>query len=262
MKLLRYKNQVLIVLTVLSITACSKGNSDSTNDLSAKIVVEGYVFANEPVEGIHISQVNASGSSELIPVTDAEVEIAQGGSQVQLIDSTGSSGTYSQNQSSNYLLPDTGDIQLRVVLAGNTYTSHVSFPSKLNGLNISNSQVNLISGNSTQTVATLSWYPVANATGYCIFIRNLSDNANPIIEANGQTSVFHKLIYNTSIDLKSTDFIYAGDYDIYVTAVNQEYASMYSNSDSNNLISGFSNIENGWGIFTAFNGMAVSVSVQ
>lgn len=253
---------IFLALAILLVTACAKDDTDDLNDLSTKIVVEGYVFANEPVDGIHISRVNASGSTRLIPMTDASVAISENGNQIQLMDTSGTSGIYTQAPSSNYILPDTGEIQLHVVAAGKTYTSNVSFPSKLTGLAITNTQINLISGNSTQTVASLTWNPVTNAAGYCIFLRNISENSLPAMDANMQTSVFHRVIYGTSLDLKSTDFTYTGTYDLYVTAINQEYAAMYSYTGSNYLTNGTSNIENGWGIFTAFNGMTVSVSVQ
>lgn len=253
---------VFLTLAVLFLTACVKKDTADSNDLSTKIVVEGYIFANEPVDGIHISRVNDTGSSVLIPVPDASVQLDQDGNQIQLVDTAGTSGIYTQDPSSSYILPDTGVMQLRVVSAGKTYTSNAHFPSKLSGLTISNSQINLVAGNSTQTVASLSWNPVANASGYCIFMRNISENSLPSMDANTKTSVFHRVVYGTSLDLKSTDFTLTGTYDLYVTAVNEEYASMYSYSGANNLINGTSNIENGWGIFTAFNGLAVSVTVQ
>ncbi len=253
---------IFLTLAVIFLMACAKDNTTDSNDLSTKIVVEGYIFANEPVDGIHISRVNSSGSSILVPVTDADVEIGQYGNQVQLSDTAGNSGIYSQDPAMVYLLPDTGVMQLQIISAGKTYTSTARFPSKLSGLSITNTQINLVAGNSTQTVASLTWNPVANASGYCIFMRNVSENSLPSPDANTQSSVFHRVVHGTSLDLKSTDFTITGTYDLYVTAVNEEYAAMYHYNGANNLITGASNIENGWGIFTAFNGMAVSVSVQ
>lgn len=260
--LTKLNKTISIALAFALVTACAKNDDGDVNDLSTKIVVEGYVFANEPLEGIHISRVSSSGNAKLIPVTNADVEIEQNGIRVQLTDSTGNSGIYTPETSANYYSVDTSKIKLHVLADKKSYISQAVFLPRITDLAITNSQINIIAGNSTQTVASLSWSPVPNAAGYCIFMRNLSENVLPIIDAKMESSAFHRILYSTSIDLKSTDFTNTGTYDLYVTAINQEYANIYESTDANYLINGTSNIENGWGIFTAFNGMAVSVSVQ
>ena len=139
------------------------------------------------------------------------------------------------------------------------------FPQQISGLEISNSYIGLLPEDISTTIATISWSPLAGAAGYCIFVRNTADYpALQISNAlyNSQQSHFSKINYETSINLKSTDFAYIGNYDIYVTAIGSEYWAMYNGYGLNNLISAPSNIENGWGVFTAFNGQAVSVTVQ
>src|SRR5690606_26877113 len=139
------------------------------------------------------------------------------------------------------------------------------FPPKISGLEISTTDIELLPGDGNTTVATISWNLIPGASGYCIFAR--SQAQYPVIQLNNtlydaQHSLFSKIHYENVINLKTTDFAYVGNYDIYVTAIGSEFMAMYNGYGLSNLITAPSNIENGWGVFTAFNGQSVSVTVH
>lgn len=257
-----------INLTILLALICALGIScqkeeEEANQLSSKILVEGYVFASEPVI-IRAASVNESGLSISSPATNAEVKLIQGNLEIPFAESDTVPGTYYQINPGT-LLVDTGLIKLSVKYKGHSHNSQTTFPPQISGLEISNTIIELLPEEINTTVATLNWSPLNGAAGYCIFLRN-TDNYPSLYTNNtlyiSQQSHFSRVNYETSINLKSTDFAYIGNYDIYVTAIGSEYMAMYNGYGLNNLISAPSNIDNGWGVFTAFNGQAVSVTVQ
>ena len=253
---------IFLALIFSLLLSCQKADEEA-NQLESKILVEGYVFANEPVV-IRVASVNENGLSVSTPAKNAEVKLIQGYLEIPFAESDTLPGTYYQINA-NTILADTGLIRLSVNYKGHMHNSQTIFPQQISGLEISNSYIELLPEEISTTIATLSWSPLAGAAGYCIFVRNTADY--PAIQTNNslyisQQSHFSKINYQTSINLKSTDFAYIGNYDIYVTAIGSEYWAMYNGYGLNNLISAPSNIENGWGVFTAFNGQAVSVTVQ
>lgn len=253
---------ILIALACAMLWSCQK-DEEEANRLDSKILVEGYVFANEPVV-IRAASVNENGLSVSSPARDASVTLTQGNVEIPFAESDSLPGVYYQIDT-NTLLADTGLIALSVSYKGNVHNSQTTFPPPIWGLEITTSDIELLPGDANATLATISWSQIDNATGYCIFLR--SEAAYPELQINnnlynGPESHFSKIIYENSVNLKSTDFAYIGNYNIYVTAIGSEYMAMYNGYGLNNLISAPSNIENGWGVFTAFNGQAVAVTVH
>lgn len=255
---------IIFLLSILFIsTSCSKDDGMIDDEISSKILVEGYVFANEPIN-IKVSALAVGGSQVSKPIDYADVRISQNGLEFVIPQIDTLPGSYHRPMPTP-ALSDTGLIKLEIRHSGNVYTSQTRFPAKISNLQISDSLIHVIPGNTVNTVATLTWNGVEDAFGYCLFIRNTNAYATPIANNNGYDSSsnpFAQVNGETTIALKSTDFKYTGTYDIYVTAVGSEYAMMYSGQGTNNLISAPSNIQNGWGVFTAFNGDAVTVTVE
>ncbi|NEN24801.1 DUF4249 family protein [Cryomorpha ignava] len=253
---------IFLVLIFSLLLSCEKAEEEA-NKLDSKILIECYVFANEPVI-IRAASVNENGHSVSSPAENAEVKLIQGNVEIPFAESDTLPGTYYQTNLTT-ILADTGLIKLSVNYKGHEHSSQATFPPQLSGLAISTADIELLPGEVNTTIATISWTPLGGAVGYCIFLRNVADY--PALQINNnlynsQQSHFSKIIYETSVNLKSADFAYIGDYDIYVTAIGSEYLAMYNGYGLNNLISAPSNIENGWGVFTAFNGQAVAVTVQ
>lgn len=250
-----------IVLFCSGLLGCQKSEDTDANELSKKILVEGYVFANEPVN-IKVASVDPGGLSLSHAARDAQVSLIQGDLEIQLVEHDTIPGHYIQ-QDPGVLLADTGLVKLIVGYGGNLHSSETVFPSQLTGLEISNSEIYIEPGIIEEVVTTLSWDPIPNAIGYCLFIRNLNESATPISYYTfSSQSPFSRINHSTTVDLKSNDFEYFGSYQIYVTAIGPEFQLMYSGSNNDNLMTAPSNIEDGWGVFTAFNGQSVTVTVQ
>ncbi len=260
---MRIKIPILLVIVFFLSISCSDDDKLISNDISSKILVEGYIFANEPIK-IKVSLLDVYGSSVSKPLGYAEVIITQNGSEFLIPQNDTLPGTY-QRPMPALTLNDTGLIKLEIRHDEKIYIAQTRFPSKISNLQISDSIIEINPGNTNNIVATLNFNGVADAYGYCLFIRNTNGYAMPVGNNGGyesSESPFAHVNSNTVIALKSADFKYTGTYDIYVTAVGSEYAMMYSGFGTNNLISAPSNIQNGWGVFTAFNGEAVTVTVQ
>lgn len=259
---MKINSSIFFVLAFTLFSSCQKGEED-VNQLESKILVQGYVFANEPVI-LRAASLNENGLSVSSPAENAQMALNQGNLQIPFVESDSIPGMYFQLDQS-ILLADTGIVLLSVNYKGHLHNSQTTFPPQISGLEISNTNIELLPEEINTTIATLSWSPLPDATGYCIFLRNMADY--PALQTNNtlyipQQSHFSRINFETSINLKSTDFAYIGNFDIYVTAIGSEYMAMYNGYGLNNLISAPSNIENGWGVFTAFNGQAVSVTVQ
>lgn len=251
---------LLYLVLIIGTMACTKNNPTENQYPSAKIVIEGYIYANEPVRDFRISRINSSGSSDLIPINNAEVFITQGINQIPLLPVYADSGIYAQADSLTYLLNDSDTVQLHVQVDDNTCSATVIFPEKITGLEISTTQIYASSANSTDTVATLTWNPIPNSVGYAIIIRNITSKYGPMNPGEQIESVFEHPVQSTAVYFLRSDFPFSGDFEIYVSAITPAYAEMYDRS-SNTVIETSNIIQNGWGIFTAFNGVSIPVSV-
>ena len=260
---MRIKFPILLLSVICILTSCSKDDTMSGNDISSKILVEGYIFANEPIE-IKVSSLDVYGSSVSKPLSYAQVIISQNGLELVIPHNDSLPGTY-ELSNPTLTASDSGLIKLEIRNDENIYIAQTRFPPKISNLQISDSIIEINPGSANSIVATLNFNGVPEAFGYCLFIRNRNGYAMPVGINGGyesSESPFSHVNSNTTIALRSSDFKYTGTYDIYVTAVGGEYAMMYSGIGTNNLIGAPSNIQNGWGVFTAFNGEAVTVTVQ
>ena len=245
------------------LTACADDEYNEENDLSKKLVVEAYVYANEPIDHVKISRVHDQGQAARVPLSTANVHVAQNGNEYQLIPHPQEAGLYIQEDTSITPAAE-GPLELKITHEGMTHISATEMPTQIQGLEISSQVVDVVPGDTSSVVATISWQSVENAPGYCIFIRNIGEDATPIsnyTENTGQNP-FVIVNHSTQVELKGAHFSHFGTYEIYVTAVNQEYIDVYSNPSETNLSTAPTNIQNGWGVFTAFNGQTLTFTVQ
>ena len=255
------KKQALFAFLLVIIIGCSKTETGDLDDPDTRILIEGYVYAGERVTNVRVSRIHSGGSHVPVKISDAEVMLNQGDFQMQLQADSANPGSYHQSPSVYYLLNDSQRVYLKAKVSGRLYTASVTFPEKITGLEISDTLLYPLPGVAGDTLAYLSWNPVGGAATYCIFIRNISAHYGPLSQVSGYTSVFHRPVFTHSAVLSSADFSFAGKFDIYVTAVQNDYAAMY-NTGTGAMDGTWTNIENGSGIFTGFNGDAVSVTVQ
>lgn len=255
-------NNVWLLLAglVITLAGCNEDDANDVNDLSNKIVVEAYVYADEPIDHVRISKIHDGGSALPVPVNVANVKIVQNGNTFQLSQVDTIPGLYVQMETEQ-LLSGQGDVTLVVEYDGRQYTSQAVMPQKITGLTITDTLITVYPGSEETVLSVLSWEPQAGAQ-YALSIRNLDSDADLIefINQDVQSNPFYQVNTANSIELKGAHFLHYGTYQIYVTVVSPEYQMFYSQFTG--MSNAPSNIIGGLGIFTAFNGDAVTVQVQ
>ena len=251
------------ILLLGFIFGCSSDDSSDDVSLDEQLMVEAYIYANEHVNHVKIARVNNNGEADLIPVNDASVKISQGEVSANLVLKAEAEGIYEINDP-EFFFSGEEPLMLEVVYDGKTYKSSTHFPPALENINITNDHVNITEAVNDQLPLTnLSWSGSADHQTYCIFARGVESDTTSTYPVNpSHDSPLFSLHNGKSIDLFSDHFTFIGSYQLYVSAVNDEFMEMYSDGSDPELRGAPSNIEGAWGVFTAFNGLSVDVTVE
>jgi len=242
---------------------CDSDDSSDDISMSRQLMVEAYVYANEHVNHIKVGRVHSEGEADLIPVNDANIKLTQGGFSATLELKNEAEGIY-QIADPELVFSGPEPLQLEIVYEGITYTSTTSFPEAVEELKITSDQINITEAlNEKIALTRLSWSPVSGAQWYCIFSKGWDTDTTFTYptQASNDSPLF-SLHAETSVDLYADHFTHIGNYQLYVSAVNKEYAQMYALGSGPELQGAPSNIEGAWGVFTAFNGRSVDISVE
>ncbi len=249
------------MLVAVGLYSCDDDNGSDV-PVDNQLIVEAYVFAGEPVSHVKLSKVHSEGEAIPVPVSDATVKLSQGGIEVNLAQNEEMPGWF-HIEDSNVVFSGSEPIELSISALGRTYSSVTHFPESISGLNISDSTINVTAAISSELLAILSWNPLPNAQAYAVFVRNLDWGSDNTISLSASSdSPFYAVHQGYSLQLFPDHFTHLGAYDLYVSAVNEEYMEMYSEISNPDLRGAPSNIEGAWGVFTAFNGQSISVSVE
>lgn len=240
-------------------------SDDSSDDLSLKeqLMVEAYIYANSPVDHVKVARINDGGGADLIPVNDANIKISQGAVSANLELRSEADGIYEINDP-EMVFSGTESLVLEINYNGKTYTAMTNFPSPIENLTISNDNVNITDAENDQVLlTTLSWTGTQDSQTYCVFARGVDSDTTTTypIQPSFDTPLFG-VHTDTSIDLYKDHFTYIGNYQLYVSAVNDEYIQMYTANSEPELRGAPSNIQGAWGVFTAFNGQSVNITVE
>jgi len=261
---MRNLNKIIASLLLLFLAFGCNSDSDMDDmDPTQQLMVEAYVFANEPVNHIKLVEVQNDGMADPIPANDANVKISQGMVNVPLTLINEEEGIYGIADS-QMVFSGAEQLILEVVYHGKTYKATTHFPPPIENLSITNEYVNATEAlNDQLPLTTLSWKgPEGNHT-YCIFSRGTESESMPSYPVQTtHNSAFYRLHDSTTLNLLPGDFTHIGSYQLYVSAVNQEYIQMYSGNSTLDLQGAPSNVEGAWGVFTAFNGLSVDITVE
>ncbi|MEM6630069.1 MAG: DUF4249 family protein [Bacteroidota bacterium] len=236
-------------------------------------VVEGFLYANSPVEDIHISRMIPFGSDSTLnfAINDLSISLNDGEQDYLLTASPGDSGYYHYSGS---------DLRIQ---EGTTYTLNFSFngeeiraetqvPSPPSGMGISTPSVEvqqidfdaIFSGGNRPNFneiepIEISWEN-SDQSYYYVLVENIDSNPEDIIVGElpfGRPNfnlITEPTEASTYILLPQT-LEQFGTHRIVLFKVNAEYVDLYENAsqDSRNLDEPLSNVENGLGVFTSFN---------
>jgi len=234
---------------------------------SDQLVIQAYLFANKSVKDIKISTlVPYNSQQEYIPVNDAIVTLIKNGTTFSLALAKGDSGFY--DYPGNDLQVEAGDrFQLQVLHNDVLATAETVVPD-------------------APKIGTLSretlWYPARTSKGrgratdssfikvewqqqnerdslYYVVIKPFKNGElRNIPSVHGTFSSYWESgnkwkFYSYAIDY--TYFQSSGEYVFYLYHINREYADLYKVREifQRKQMIAPSNIENGYGIFTAFN---------
>lgn len=258
------RTKLLIALGMFTalFTGCEQDDSMDNMASGTQLMVEAYVFSGEPVDHVKIAKVHSEGAAQMIPVQNASVTISQGAKSAQLELKDAERGIY-QIADSELIFSGSEALNLEIVYGEKTYSATTFFPTEISELSISNEEIQVTAADNSNPLTTLSWMDNSTDRAYCIFSRGIPlDSAMVHALQTSHESPLYNLNYETTVDLYSDHFTHLGDYQLYVSAVNEEYIEMYYENTTPELRGAPTNIDGAWGVFTAFNGLSVDVSVE
>jgi Domain of unknown function (DUF4249) len=266
------RNTIIAIVISLVFAGCEKEHlSNGHSDL---IVVEGYLYAGQPVDSIRLSQVVYFNSSDTVfhGVSTAAVSIIGNGTTYKLQPSVNQGYYYYPG---NDLAINPGETySLSITYNNQQITSQTTVPGSASGLLISENTLlvdtTLTMRELRDTSLLISWSN-PNRDYYFVILENKDSVLTPITVTNTyggfggnggytgtinltrrfQTRPIQDSLYRVS--LFSTVGNY-GNYEFKLYKVTKDYASLYQSSTQNSisLNEPFTNINNGLGIFTAF----------
>ena len=272
-----------IKLLILTLFIVFLGCTDESPlaPVSESLVVRGYLYSGEPVNDIQITSTLALGSEDTIapPINDAQVSLFKNGVSYNLIASDGDSGYY--HYEGTDLTVETGDVfDINVDYGGNIASGTTTVPAPPSNVTVSANTVFVTTTftpgemhmeDSTRTIY-INWDEDPSALFY-VTIENKEENPDSIIidfpfppgggiPFNGGGRFISAPTSLNEYQINSRSLPYYGKYEIKVYRVNQEYADLYSSrqQDSRDLNEPLTNINNGLGVFSAFNSTSIFIT--
>lgn len=230
------------------------------------VVVQAYLYANEPVNNIRLtSTVGIDADSLEAPgINDAQIFLLKDGHQYDLISTPGKDGYYYYPDED--LKVETDD-NFRILIEYNEkyISAETHVPKAPEGLEISDDELEIIDffelgffdrSFLDSAAVEVSWEN-ADRSLYFIVLDNIEENP---IEIESQFPSFAARFISQPINrdtfpLNFRMVTHYGKHRIKLYRINQEYADLYEsrNQDSRDLNEPLTNVENGLGVFSAFN---------
>jgi len=281
-------NRTLISTFIIAfmLSGCTKDNTISP--VSDQVVVRGYLYAGEPVTDIQLTSLLSLGSQDTIapPVNNAQVSLLKNNHQYDLVASAGDSGYY--HYEGNDLTVEAGDqFTIQVAFDNHQISGTTQVPEAPQNVTIAKTTLSFpdmdsmweqmqqgISMDSMRqmTNLTVSWEKVENAL-YYIVVENIDENPvefesnfgpGPGFGGGGPGRFISQPIATDEYSVNAMMMTHYGKHQVKVYRVNQEYADLYQsrNQDSRDLNEPLTNINNGLGVFSAFNSTCVYFTLE
>ena len=244
-----------------------------------KVVVEAYLFRDEPIDDIRVTTLLAYGGTDTVPqpVNDLAIDIIWQNKAYRL-QSTNDSGYY--HYPGNDLQVKAGEIyELRFEHKGAFVSALTVCPPEPQNISISKDTLDIVLFSLVDSFLTggsitppepdsvvVSW-PNPNNEYFYVVAENIESVKEPIFPdfIVGISSFFFQSqpTTNSSYEFFDFDFRHFGRHEIKVYKVNQEYVDLYTsfNQDSRTQAEPITNVINGLGVFTAVNYKTVPLYV-
>jgi hypothetical protein len=258
------KKYLIFLLPIAFLFGCTEDSALIPE--SNLVVVQAYLYANESVNDIRLTStvVIDADTIDAPAISDAQIFLIKNGQQYDLISTPDKAGYYYYPE--NDLHVDVGD-NFRIVIDYDEkfVSAETIVPEAPNGLSISDSVLEIIDIFELGTfdrsimdsaIVEVSW---ENQEGDLFFIVLDNVEKNPIeIESRFPSfpnRFISQPINRDSFPLNFRIVTHYGKHRLKLYRINPEYADLYESrdQDSRDLNEPLTNIENGLGIFCAFN---------
>lgn len=244
------------------ILSCSEDSPLVPDD--SLIVVQAYLYANEPVTDIRITHTLSldADSSNAPPINNADVYLTKQGISYVLDPSPGDSGYYHNDS----IQVSTGDeFSINIEYEDQSISGETIVPDA--PVDVTISQQNMIipadfdmhdlrSGVYDSIEIEVNWTNNDESL-YYIVLDNIEDNPAQldIGFSNFPRRFISQPVNRDNYPVRIMMITHYGRHRVKVYKINQEYADLYESrqQDSRDLNEPLTNIKNGLGIFTAFN---------
>lgn len=253
-----------LLLLALWIVSCEDDNLLTPK--SNLIVVQAYLFAGEPANDIRITDTLPLDADTTFapPINDAQVILIKNNARYELLASPGDSGYY--HYPGHDLSVEAGDVfYLEINYNGETIHAETTVPEKPEGIKLSKHRLDILDmenngfgnfGALDSMGIELTWQNEDDELFYVV-IDNIEENPTEIETIFGQIPrrFISQPMNRNSYMIKQQMITHYGQHRIKLYRVNQEYADLYMSrqQDSRDLNEPLTNIENGLGVFSAFN---------
>jgi hypothetical protein len=260
----KYYNILIILSSLIIVVTCKK---DDKNYYSAKVVVESYLAPNQPVN-VHITKEILYTSTDTTQTIDnLTIEIICNNIHYSLT-SIGS-GNYTSDTSLHIIIGNT--YKLEFEYNNSIISASTIIPSKPKGFTQSATSIVVQQFNPGSTTMPTFPDPLeldwdnSNHDYYIIVVKNIESTLVPTDTVNSNRPAFRTQPTQSNIyKIQAMQFKYYGTHNIILYKLNPEYAALYNDNGSNslNLSSPVSNINNGLGIFTGIDADTLTIEVN
>ncbi|OJJ17062.1 hypothetical protein BKI52_30570 [marine bacterium AO1-C] len=268
MQAIKIKHFFLFILSFLGLAACQDNSDNLTPDT---MVVEAYLYVNQPVTNVRVTQLVPIGqnTTQPTPINNAEVRISTNGQSYLLTPSAGDSGYY-HYPGTDLVITSGNSYALEVKYQEQVATSVTTAPVKPSGLTITKDTLRIAPirsvidfGNRQTEDLDVTWSN-PNQEYHFVLVENIETNPGVI-----NPSALSNLLPTDPIRGDSRQVVGAflaeyGTHRVILFKINQEYVDLYNSAeqDSRNLNEPLTNITNGLGIFTCINADTTSFFVR
>jgi Domain of unknown function (DUF4249) len=267
----------IFILSMVSAALILAGCEENSPLLpeAEQVVVQAYLYANEPVTDIRLTTTYAITSEDTAgaPINDAVVSLEKNGQIYRLVSTPGDSGYY--HYAGNDLEVNIGDkFEIFVEYNDKAVTGETIIPPPPKNIALSTDRFVIdtsnIGGffNDTSSVA-VTWEQESENDYYFVVVKNTEATLEYIDERfGGRFNRFGSFrsapIQDNEYLIRRFDLTYKGKHEVRVYRVNQEYADLYEFGlqDSRNLNEPKTNIKNGLGVFAGFSSVVTSFTVE
>ncbi|MDO5571011.1 MAG: hypothetical protein Q4F97_06045 [Bacteroidales bacterium] len=247
------KNSYILLLLITGISFFYNCGDDgfSVSDPD-KAVIQGYLFPGHTAEiTINRQQILASEDTTMdLPLSGLSVTLSNQTTGKSEVLKDNGAGSYS----SEMIIEDEGSYKIEFDYNNNHVWATTSIPTKVSGFKTDATELLHTERFSDDTVRYVNYYWDNEEESYHLFyIYNMESWTTPIYNFTPSKSITTTPTADTAYQVNSRGFYYYGRHYMILYKVTDEYVDLYysSNGNSQHMTNPPTNVNNGFGIFTA-----------